>query len=57
MRYLYYYYTTNRLNFVYHEKEETIHCSYIGYSLKNAIKAFRQFYNLKNKKIKIIKMF
>ena len=56
MRYLYYYYTANRLNFVYHDNEKTIRTSYIGYSLKQAVQRFRAFYYLKNKKIKIIQM-
>lgn len=42
MRYLYYYYTGNRLNFVYHDNERTIRTSYIGYSLKQAVQRFRR---------------
>lgn len=56
MRYIYYYYTINRLNFVYHDEDKTIRTSYIGYSLRNAIKKFRTTNQLEHKRIKIIKM-
>ena len=55
-RYIYYYWTTHRLNFVFHDEDRTIRESFIGYSLKEAIRTFREKHNLKNKTIKIICM-
>lgn len=58
MRYLFYYRSNGALILKYHDDYgKRISHRYIFYSVKEAIKLFREQYNLKHKKIHIQKLY
>ena len=54
---IYYYSDTGILTLEYYDGPKQTKIRYVGYSLRNAIKKFRQDYNLTHKHIKVIRLY
>ncbi len=58
MKYLYYYYNSQgSIIFCYSENGYHRDCTYMGYTLKEAISKFRKDNNLQRKHIKVLKLY